>query len=237
MIALFDMDGTLFPGDSQLRFAGYILSRHPLRRLYLLLVLPIAILTALHMCRPSFMKRAFLSYLWHMKRTDIEHEAASFVSQELLPALYPEVRRRLRLHQSNGDTCILVSASPDFYTDVFGRVMGFSAVCSTPFEWHERMPLLPKITPPGNNKGRNKVLRLQDLNLIPDARPLPDSVCYTDSRADLPMLSLCERGVLINPTSKFAKNVPVNVEILTPSQPWKSTGGKLYFLLRKTCGF
>lgn len=29
MIALFDMDGTLFPGDSQLRFAARIASRYP----------------------------------------------------------------------------------------------------------------------------------------------------------------------------------------------------------------
>lgn len=236
MIALFDMDGTLFPGDSQLRFAGYILSHHPLRRLYLLFVLPVAILTALHICRPSFMKRAFLSYLWRMKRTDIEREAESFVTEELLPALYPSVTKRLRRHQNNGDTCLLVSASPDFYTAVFGRVMGFSAVCATPFEWQESMPLLPKITPPGNNKGGNKVLRLLSAKLIPKACPLPDSICYTDSRADLPMLSLCERAVLINPSSKFAQSVPDNAEILTPPLPWKSRGGQICFILRKMCG-
>ena len=32
-VALFDMDGTLFPVDSQLRFAGWVLRRHGLRRL------------------------------------------------------------------------------------------------------------------------------------------------------------------------------------------------------------
>ena len=35
MTALFDMDGTLFAGDSQLRFARWILRRHGWRRLYL----------------------------------------------------------------------------------------------------------------------------------------------------------------------------------------------------------
>lgn len=236
MIALFDMDGTLFPGDSQLRFAGHILSRHPLRRLYLLFILPVAILTALRICRPSFMKRAFLSYLWRMKRSTIEREAELFVHQELIPAIYPEIRKRLRHHQNNGDTCVLVSASPDFYTDIFGRVMGFSAVCATPFVWRDRMPLLPKISLPGNNKGMNKVVRLQSSNLITTASPLPDSVCYTDSKADLPMLSLCERGVLVNPSSLLIKKVLENVEILTLPLPWKSNWGKLVFLLRKMCG-
>ena len=36
---LFDMDGTLFAGDSQLRFARWILRRHGWRRLYLLWLL------------------------------------------------------------------------------------------------------------------------------------------------------------------------------------------------------
>ena len=38
---------------------------------------------------------------------------------------------------------------------------------------------------------------------------------YTDSAADLPMLSICEKAVLVNPKSSFAHQVP-GAEVLTP---------------------
>ena len=86
MIALFDMDGTLFPGDSQLRFAAHILSRRPWRRLYLFFLLPFALMTLLRLCSPALMKRAFLAYLWRMKRTEIERERSSLPKAASCPS-------------------------------------------------------------------------------------------------------------------------------------------------------
>ncbi len=233
MIALFDMDGTLFPGDSQLRFAARVVARRPWRRLYLLLVLPAAVLAAVRLLRAETLKRLFLCYLWGMTREQIQNEARAFAEEDILPILYPEVKERLEAHRRAGDTCILVSASPDFYTAPIASLLRFDAVVATPFNWGETMPFLPAVPPPGNNKGANKVIRLRQRGLIPAAVPIPESAAYTDSRADLPMLDLCERAVLVNPSRRLVDAVGnAAVDILRPACPWKSRAGHFLFIVR-----
>ncbi len=213
MIALFDMDGTLFGVDSQMRFARFVLRRHGWRRLYLFFVLPCGILRALHLIGTPTMKRAFLSYAWGMSRETLEKDTTDFVQQELLPALYPEVRQRLEQHLHAGDTTILCSASPDWWVQKFGTALGFTHSIGTPLEAiRQRVPLMPPIPPPGNNKGENKLTRLAALGVT------HADIGYTDSKADLPMLSICERAVLVNPKASLAEQVPGATIIRTQQQ-------------------
>ena len=209
MTALFDMDGTLFAGDSQLRFARWILKRHGWRRLYLLWLLPMGVLRGLHIINTERMKRAFLAYAWGMKRESLEQECQAFVQQEILQILYPPVLERLRAHQAAGDTTVLCSASPDWWTQLVGRALGFTHTIGTPAALHERVKLMPAIPAPGNNKGANKLVRLAALGIT------HAHIGYTDSAADEPMLSICDKAVLVNPKASFAARVP-GAKILTP---------------------
>lgn len=213
MTALFDMDGTLFAGDSQLRFARWVLRRHGWRRLYLLFLIPCGVLRALHIWNTERMKRAFLSYAWRMRRDALERECRDFVQEELLQALYPPVLERLRQHQAQGDTTVLCSASPDWWTRLVGRELGFTHTIGTPVPLGEdpdvRVPLMPHIPAPGNNKGANKLVRLAELGIT------HAETGYTDSAADLPMLSICDHAVLVNPKPAFAAKVP-GATVLTP---------------------
>lgn len=211
MVALFDMDGTLFPGDSQLRFARWILRRHGWRRLYLLLVVPCGLLRALQIIGTPLMKRAMLSYAWGMKRSALERECVEFVRQEILPALYPEVKECLHRHQERGDTTVLCSASPDWWTRHVGKALGFTHTIGTPLRLggSERIPLFPRIPLPGNNKGANKLIRLENIGIT------HADIGYTDSAADTPLLSICDSTVLINPKASFAAKHP-NALVLTP---------------------
>lgn len=207
--ALFDMDGTLFAGDSQLRFCRWILRRHGWRRLHLLVLLPAALLSPF--CGGGkFLKRAFLTYAWGLRREVLAAECRAFVQQELIPALYPDVAERLRAHQAAGDVTVLCSASPEWWAREMGAALGFSHTIATPVEIGERVPLFPRISPPGNNKGQNKVTRLAALGIT------HADVGYTDSTADLPMLSLCDRAVLINPSEKLCAACPQG-EVLRPA--------------------
>lgn len=220
MIALFDMDGTLFAGDSQLRFARWILRRHGWRRLYLLLVLPCGILRALRVLNTEQMKRAFLSYAWGMKREHLVAECHQFVDEELIPAIYPALRERITMHQQRGDTTILCSASPDWWTQRMGELLGFTHTIGTPIETPARITLFPRIAPPGNNKGANKIIRLRQMGIE------KADWGYTDSRADLPMLNICKQVVLVNPDKTVSAAHP-QAEILHPSKGI----GKISFLV------
>ena len=207
--ALFDMDGTLFAGDSQLRFCRWVLRRHGWRRLYLLAVAPCGILRGLHIFNTERMKRAFLAYAWGMPTEQLQQYCRDFVQQEILPALYPPVLERLRAHQQAGDTTVLCSASPDWWTRLVGAELGFTHTIGTPTQDFANVPFMPTIPAPGNNKGANKLVRLAELGIT------HADVGYTDSAADLPMLSICDRAVLVNPRPAFAAQVP-QADILTP---------------------
>lgn len=209
MTALFDMDGTLFAGDSQLRFARWILRRHGWRRLYLLWLLPMGLLRGLHIINTQRMKRAFLAYAWGMKREALQAECEQFVQQEILQVLYPPVLEKLRAHQAAGDTTVLCSASPDWWTQLVGKALGFTHTIGTPTALAERVELMPAIPAPGNNKGANKLIRLAAIGIE------HADIGYTDSAADLPMLSICDKAVLVNPKKSLIHQVP-GAEVLTP---------------------
>ncbi len=209
MTALFDMDGTLFAGDSQLRFARWILRRHGWRRLYLFWLIPMGILRGLHIINTERMKRAFLAYAWGMKREQLLAECQQFVQDEILQILYPDVLERLRAHQAAGDTTVLCSASPDWWALLVGKELGFTHTIGTPTQLADKVELMPSIPEPGNNKGANKLVRLARIGLE------KADIGYTDSAADLPMISICEKAVLVNPKPSFAAQVS-GAEILTP---------------------
>ena len=211
MIALFDMDGTLFAGDSQLRFCRWVLRKHAWRRLYLAAVAPCGVLRGVKIFNTERMKRAFLAYAWRMPAEQLEQHCRDFVQQEIIPALYPEVLEKLRAHQAAGDTTVLCSASPDWWTQHVGQALGFTHTIGTPTESFTRVPFMPSIPAPGNNKGANKLVRLAAIGIT------HADVGYTDSAADLPMLSICDRAVLVNPKKSFAAQVP-GAEILTPQK-------------------
>ena len=203
MTAIFDMDGTLFAGDSQLRFARWVLRRHGWRRLYLLLVIPGLVLRALGLLSTQGMKRLFLSYAWGMKNTELARECELFVDQELIPAIYAPLEKRLKQHLADGDEVVLCSASPEWWVSFFGKRLGVARTIATPVQLQgERVPLLPKIPPPGNNRGHAKVERLRACG-VDQAQ-----VGYTDSAADLPMLGICEHAVLVNPSASLIRRLP-----------------------------
>ncbi len=216
MTALFDMDGTLFGVDSQMRFARFVLRRHGWRRLYLLFVLPCGLLRALHLIGTPGMKRAFLAYAWGMKKETLARDCRDFVEQELVPELYPEVLARYEEHRRAGDTTVLCSASPDWWVQPFGAALGFTHCIGTPLEpVTTRVPLLPRIPAPGNNKGENKLTRLAAIGIT------HADVGYTDSAADLPMLSICERAVLVNPKDSLVARVP-GADVIRTRQQYRT---------------
>ena len=215
MTALFDMDGTLFAGDSQLRFARWILRRHGWRRFYLLWLIPMGLLRGLHIINTERMKRAFLAYAWGMRRDALLAECEQFVQKEILQILYPPVLEKLRAHQAAGDTTVLCSASPDWWTQLVGNALGFTHTIGTPTALEERVSLMPRIPAPGNNKGANKLIRLAAIGIT------SADIGYTDSAADLPMLSICRKAVLVNPGQSFAAQVP-GAEILRPARGIRS---------------
>ena len=106
-LALFDMDGTLLPWDTQYVFSCFVVQRHPWRRLLLLFYLACLPLFFLGIWDETRMKRAFLCYLWRLPPETVLQYGREFA--ELADAwVYPELRERLQRHRNSGDACIMV---------------------------------------------------------------------------------------------------------------------------------
>ena len=202
--ALFDLDQTIVPWDSQLLFCNWILRRHPARRLFLLLFLPFLPLAGV--LGAGGMKRVFLAYLLGMTRGEVESEAREFAKWVVRNAVYPGVLRLLAAEQAAGRVTVLTSASPEFYAKEIGRELGFDQVFGTRFHLYGKsgkVPLFPDLAG-ANNKGAAKLHRMREEGAIPPGEKLPGSRAYSDSKADLPLLELCAEAVLVNPSDSLA---------------------------------
>lgn len=230
-IALFDLDGTLLAWDCQLLFRHFILRRERWRGVFLpvfLLFLPLAGLLG-----AGGMKRIFLSYLWRMDLESLRGASREFAAS-LMPAIYQELNEKLAYHRAEGHLLILASASPEFYVAEIGRELGFDLTLGTPVEFGRFFPDLE------NHKGAAKVKRLRQV--LPPAyfenQKLRCCHGYSDSRADLPMLGLCDSVTLVNPSHRLtALAEESGWEIIRPTRPWKSGIGYAARTIALLCGW
>ena len=216
-IALFDMDGTLLAWDCQLLFRHHVLREEPCRAFSIPLFL--AFLPFAKLLGTDTMKRVFHCFLWKMPPERLAALSREF-AVKLQPSIFPEMEAVLAKHKAAGHLTILSSASPECYAAEVGRLLGFDHSLGTVLE---NNLLFPDLT---NHKGGHKVTRLREL--LPASyfigEKLVNSHGYTDSTADLPMLSICIAATVVNPGKKLAALATENGwHIVRPERPWKSS--------------
>lgn len=229
-IGLFDLDGTLIAWDCQLLFRHFVVRREPWRGIFLPVFLAFVPLTPV--LGDGGMKRVFLSYLWRMDPKVLAQYSREFAAS-VMPAIYPEVRVMMEKHRTAGHLTVLASASPEFYVKEIGRELGFDLTLGTMVEMGHFFPDLE------NHKGEAKVERLHQV--LPasyfEKGQLRNCHGYTDSTADLPMLTLCGRATTVNPRARLTKLAGENGwHIVRPERPWKSTIGKVLRMLALLIG-
>jgi len=235
--ALFDLDQTLLPHDTQALFCNYVLRREGWRRVYLLWFLPCLPLAAVRLLSLRTMKRLFFSYLVGMRRETLEAHVAAFLKSDFHEALYPAVLVELERNRAEGRVLILNSASPEFYLKGIAAKLGFDHYLGTDLEIPGVMPFLPVITVP-NNKHGAKVVAMIDRGLIPeDVVMLADSWAYSDSSADLPLLELVGNAVMIHPgTNLAAIGAGHGWRTMTPARPYAGKWSGRLAACAQACG-
>jgi len=228
--ALFDLDQTLIPWDTQLLFCDFIIKKMPLRRLFLVILIPF--LPLIKVLGAEGMKRVFLNYLWGLKRDELDQLAEEFVEQHFPDTFYTEMLDVLEEQKKLGRTTVLSSASPEIWVKPIAKKLGFDHYFGTTLEIKNRVSLFPDIIG-GNNKGANKLRKMK--HILPDGfdpgsgDTLPNSHAFSDSHADLPMLLICEDASMVHPTEKLRKEGEKRGwKLYTPVRP---TSGKRQFAL------
>lgn len=234
-VSLYDLDGTILPWDTQKLFCHYVLQKHPLRRFFLPIYF--ALLPFYFVLGSEGLKRVFLSFLWGLKTEEVDELAKGFAQKWFPEKCYPAMLEQIENDRKNGHLLLLVSASPQLYVRHVAALLGFDYVYATEVEDCAKFPLFPDLT---NNKGWEKVARLRrelPSELFSADGTLLDAVGYTDSTADLPMLTLCQRATVINPNKLlFAEAEKNHWEILTFPRPWRNSVCRTWQRLRYISG-
>jgi len=228
--AFFDLDHTLLPFDTQTLFCNYVLRRRPWRVLLHAVFLPFALGRVFGVVSTEKAKRAFLSYLWGMKKNDLRRLARDFAHDCVHGWIYPEMQAEILRHKHQGRKLVLNTASPDFYAREIAAMLEFDHCVATAVILPPKVPLLPDLAGP-NNKRENKIRAMCEQ--APEVARLTEEErfhcwVYSDSSADLPLLQFAGNRVLIHPMPMLLRHFPQHdVTVLKPRRPYWGRLGSL----------
>lgn len=194
-LALFDLDGTLTWHDSLLPFLWGYLLRHPWRVLRLWR-LPAALARYGLAGRDRGVLKAALigMVMGGDARAEVDAWAQRFVAaMQGRGSFRAGALAALEAHRRAGDRLVLLSASPDLYVPLIGRLLGFERSVCTEVLWRDER--LCGALRSANRHGPEKLRCLEALRR--DFPGLPVTA-YGNSASDLVHLEAAEHGVLVN---------------------------------------
>lgn len=235
--AIFDLDHTLLPHDTQALFCNFVLKRERWRVVMHLFFLPIALLYALRLVHIETAKCAFLAYLWRMPKDRLMRYAREFAETNVKPRFYPELIAEVERHRREGRVLVLNTASPRIYPADIARILGFDHWVATPLIIEDPMPVIPRLDGP-NNKNEQKIPNMErDVPGLATLTPQERADCwsYSDSSADIPLLEFSGRQVLVHPSHSLAARFP-SATILRPPRPYTNKVGDMFCVVRQVLG-
>ena len=193
LVTVFDLDGTLTCHDTYMPYLMGFLIRHPWR-LFRLMNLPwYVVLYAIGKVNNSDLKQQFLiSFLGGVEREKICTWTNIFLDKLFRRGIRKEALITLEKHRIKGDYLVLLSASLDIYVNEFGCRLGFNEIICTNVKWSNG-----KLTGRLSSKnchGREKISRLRSRYKFETTY----FIAYADDISDVPLLSMVDKGVLIN---------------------------------------
>ena len=182
-VALYDFDNTIASGDTIVRLLKYDLKKHPVHFFYFFKVAFYYFLYLLHISSFEKAKSALLFPLDHMDNSQLK----TFYENEVVPSYYPHMIKQMEKEHQQGYIVIVCTASCEVYMKYHQLPADYLIGTRTLTKNGQ-----PTSTVIGKNcKGEGKVPRilecLKSQNIEID---FENSIGYSDSTSDLPMLAL-----------------------------------------------
>lgn len=192
-VVLFDFDGTLTRHDTLLPFLYRLVG--PWRFfMRFLRSLPTLVLFAMKRLPNGVAKQRMLHhFLDGMSLEDLRRGGEVFAVQYLDQMLRDSGMAMLHKHLRAGDCCVLVSASLDLWLQPWVQRHGLDDLICSRLE-ADAQGRVSGTLQDGNCHGWEKVKRI---HAWAKGRDILISHAYSDSRADLPMLSLAQQAYLL----------------------------------------
>ncbi len=191
-LAIFDLDYTILNTDSTYHFFIEIVKVKPLSLIYL----PISVFWGIiHLFggidRTRF-KEIFFTPLKYLTSKEFSAFQERLI-KKCLKYVKKEATEKIEAHRKEGHTLMMISASPEFYVKGIAEHFGFDYCIGTRMKFNRK-----KVWIEGKNcKSQEKVKRLKELIDISTV-DLENSVSYSDSRTDIPLLKLTGKGYLVD---------------------------------------
>jgi HAD superfamily hydrolase (TIGR01490 family) len=196
-LALFDLDNTLLNGDSDHAWGEFLIekgivdavfykeSNDRFYRQYQLGQLDIH----------DYLAFALEPLTRHSK-AELDSLHDEFIRDKILPMRLPKADALLAKHRAAGDTLVIITATNLFVTGPIATLLGVDAILATQPEF-DGQRYTGKVTgTPCFREGKVTCLREW---LAASAHSLEGSWFYSDSHNDLPLLSLVDNPVAVDP--------------------------------------
>jgi HAD superfamily hydrolase (TIGR01490 family) len=206
-LALFDLDGTLLPGDSDHAFGAFIVQQGwadgtefargndgffaDYQAGHLDIARYVDFVTAPWRARP-----------W----SEVLALRQTYLEQAIAPMLRPEALALVQRHRQAGDRLAIVTATNDFLTRPIAELFGVSELIATELA-HDAAGRVTGLIQGTPSFREGKIARVQQW-LAAQGLTLADcerSVFYSDSTNDLPLLERCSHPVATNPSAALER--------------------------------
>ncbi len=196
-LAIFDLDNTLLRGDSDHAWGRFLIENHVVdgveyerenERYY-------AQYQAGTLDIMEFLAFALHPLTQHDRAT-LDRWHRLYMQSKVLPMITPEARALVETHRGRGDTLLIITATNRFVTAPIAREFGIPHLIATEPEERDGRYTGRVAGTPCYREG--KVERLQEW-LAGHGKTLTDSWFYSDSHNDLPLLSIVDHPVAVNP--------------------------------------
>lgn len=196
-LAIFDLDNTLLGGDSDHAWGEFIVAHQ--------IVDPEAYQAQNDRFFNDYLagKLDIQVYLNFCLQLLGEHETAqlnawheAFMAEKITPIILPKALALIEKHRAAGDTLMIITATNRFITAPIARQLGIDILLATECERDDKGFTGRTTDVPCFREG--KVTRLQRW-LLENNRTLKGSYFYSDSHNDLPLLSMVEHPVAVDP--------------------------------------
>jgi len=204
-LALFDLDNTLLAGDSDYEWGQFLVDCGVLER------------EAYEAQNRAYYEQYAAGtldiheYLGFALRPLAEHSAgdlarwhAEFMRRRVLPMIGAAARDLVRSHQQRGDLCAIVTATNSFVTAPIAREFGVQHLVATEPESRDGRFTGRVAGTPCFREG--KVRRVDEWLAALGRRleDFEDSLFYSDSHNDLPLLERVKRPIAVDPDEALA---------------------------------
>jgi HAD superfamily hydrolase (TIGR01490 family) len=215
-LAIFDLDHTLIPLDSDYSWVQFYVKHCPLEERRALLAKNDALMDAYHAgtLDPNDSLKFLIGLLARRSRSQLESWHADFMQEIIEPIIGEAAIKLIKRHQEAGDTTLISTATNSFVTLPIAKALGVSTLIATEPQQDAQGEFTGRWLGTPNFK-TGKVTRVQQW-LQQEGKTLETfsrSFFYSDSINDVPLLKHVTDPVATNPSPAL--------ESIAREQGWK----------------